>query len=100
MKLNIINICIALFISITTTGCLKQEVLLPPVNSYAIEKSAPIKYEPVNGKILDETSALFMSYPFSMNILLLSNEAILPLIPLSDKGVMSENYFLNTYIEE
>lgn len=100
MKLNIINISLIVLISITTTGCFKKDVIPTPVNSYAIEKSAYYKHDSINDKIINETSALYMSYPFSMKILLLSDEAIPALIPLSDKGVMSENYYLNAYIEE
>jgi hypothetical protein len=100
MKSNIINISIIFFISIVTTGCIKLQTPHPPVNSYAIEKSAPFKCDDITSKIINETSALYMSYPFSMEILLLSTDAITPFIPLSDKGVMSEEYYLNTYIEE
>ena len=100
MKLNIARICIIFIILITTTGCFKKKAIPAPVNSYAIEKSAFYKHKPIQSKILNETSPLYMSYPFSMQILLLTDEAIVPLIPLSDKGVMSQEYYLNAYNEE
>lgn len=100
MKLNITRSCIIFIILITTTGCFKKEVTPAPVNSYAIEKSGYYKHNDIQSKILNETSPLYMSYPFSMQVLLLTEEAIIPLIPLSDKGVMSQEYYLNTYNEE
>ncbi|MCW8954816.1 MAG: hypothetical protein OQK48_07700 [Sulfurimonas sp.] len=100
MIFKIIGTCIIFLVLITTTGCFKKEVLPPPINSYAVEKSAYYKHGPINDKIINETNALFMSYPFSMQILLLTDEAITRLIPLSDKGVMSQEYYLNAYNEE
>ncbi|QOY55556.1 hypothetical protein HUE87_04830 [Candidatus Sulfurimonas marisnigri] len=100
MKLNIINISIIFFISISISGCVKKKIDYTAVNTYAIEKSAYYKKDYNNNKIINETSTLLIPYPFSINILLLSNETITSLIPLSDKGILSENYYLNAYTRE
>lgn len=100
MKLNIINIGMAFIISITATGCITIGEPSPAVNSYAFEKSLPFKNANITSKVLNETNPLYMSFPFSMQVLLLSNEAITPLIPLSEEGVMSIEYYLNIYKEE
>lgn len=100
MKLNIINIAMAFIISVSTTGCITIGEPTPSVNSYAFEKSLPFKNANITSKVLNETNPLYMSFPFSMQVLLLNNEAITPLIPLSEEGVMSIEYYLNIYKEE
>jgi hypothetical protein len=100
MKLNIINIGMTFIISMTTTGCITIGEPSPAVNSYAFEKSLPFKNANITSKVLNETNPLYMSFPFSMQVLLLNNEAITPLIPLSEEGVMSIEYYLNIYKEE
>ena len=100
MKRSIINISIIFFISISSSGCFYNEEAIPPVNTYAIEKSAALKNNNINSKIINETPEMSLPFPYSLNILFLSNETITSLIPLADKGIMSTRYYLNEYKDE
>lgn len=100
MKLHVKNIVIAFFVLLAVSGCVKKNVDCTSVNTYAIEKSAYYKKDNINNKIIDETRTLHMPYPYSVNMLLLSKEAISDIIPLADRGIMSEEYYLDKYLKE
>jgi hypothetical protein len=100
MKLNIKRIGIIFFIFIAFTGCIKYDTKVTPINSYVTEKSLLNRHNSNNTKIINETSKLSMPYLCSLNMLLLPNETISSSIPLGDRGIMSEHYYLNTYIED